>query len=139
MRKGIGILVCLLVSWPLLAAGYQPMTYSAPETVFRSTSAYIERTPAAVDRPSGFLAISEANYRALNSENSGGPNRRTGRPSGTDYGGTGAIGNYDFHSPIGDIPWGMTVIFALLFAYKKVVPLHPDCETQFALRNLREI
>ena len=116
MRKKIGILVCLLIlSLQLSAAGYQPMTYSAPETGFRSTSAY-----TGSHQPTGFAAISASNYAALNSEGGAcynGP--RKGRPKPGDYGGTGAIGVYDYHSPVGDVPWEMIVIFAIILAYIK--------------------
>ena len=120
--KAKGMLILFLLSFfsyqfsICSADSYQPMTYSAPETGFRSTSAYTVNT----QRTSGFAAISASNYAALNSEDGAcysGP--RKGRPKPGDYGGTGAIGNYDFHSPAGDIPWEMMVIFALILAYIK--------------------
>jgi len=116
MRKLIGTLVCLLLSLQLSAVGYQPVTYSAPPTGFRSTSAYNGSI-----QPTGSLsAISAANYQALNSEGgacyNGASGPRRGRPTTNDYGGTGAIGNYDYRSPVGDIPWVVMVVLAGLYA-----------------------
>ena len=115
MRKIKGILVCLLVfllpSMGRADGAYQPIA-------FGSTSAYRSenRTSQQVmqydsPRPVGSLAaISASNFETLNGEggafasssSASGP-RRAGRPWG---GGTGEeIGNYEFHSPVGDTPW----------------------------------
>ena len=116
MRKIIGIIVLSLLSLPLMAVGYSPVTYSAPSTNFRSTSAYNGSM-----QPAGSMsAISASNYQALNSEGGAcyhpsaiGP--RKGRPKENEYGGSGAIGNQDFHSPVGEIPW--IAMGAMLFLY----------------------
>ena len=102
------------------AFSYQPVTYSAPATGFRSTSAYNGSM-----QPAGSLsAISAANYEALNSEGGAcyhpsavGP--RKGRPQENDYGGTGAIGNLDYHSPVGDVPWALLLILAAVWGVRK--------------------
>lgn len=70
---------------------------------FRSTGAY--RTTGVVSTGS-FSSISASNFATLNGEGGdfyeepvySGPRR--GRP-----GGGGAIGEYEQHSPVGDIPW----------------------------------
>ena len=114
MRKIVGILVCLLLSLQLYAVGYQPVTYSAPVTTFRSTSAYNGSI-----QPTGSLsAISAANYNALNSEGGAcyspsGP--RKGRPTGGSGSSDGLIGNYDFHSPVGDVPFLVMTVIAVLY------------------------
>jgi len=113
MRKIVGILVCLLLSLQLYAVGYQPVTYSAPVTTFRSTSAYNGSI-----QPTGSLsAISAANYNALNSEGGAcyspaqhGTIHR-GRPGG-------AIGEYDFHSPVGNTPWFLMAVLAAVYLWK---------------------
>ena len=113
MRKFIGIVVCLLLSLQLSAVSYQTMTYSAPETNFRSTSAY-----AGSYQPTGSLsAISASNFQTLNSEGGAcynGPRR--GRPKGDGNTNTGLIGSYEFHSPVGDIPFVLMAFLALLYA-----------------------
>ena len=117
MRKVIGILVCLFLSLRLSAVSYQPVTYSAPPTGFRSTSAYTGSM-----QPTGSLsAISSSNFEALNSEggacyNPSASGPRKGRPNENTYGGTGAIGNVDFHSPVGEMPWAGMLILAVLYA-----------------------
>ena len=116
MSKRLGILVCLLISLQLSAINYQPVTYSAPPTEFRSTSAYNGSI-----QPSGFAAISASNYEALNSEGgacynaASGP--RKGRPKGGGTSGGGFIGDYEFHSPIGDAPFVLMAILAGLYAF----------------------
>ena len=117
MSKRLGIIVCLLISLQLSAISYEPMTYSAPPTAFRSTSAY-----SGSIQPTGFAAISASNYEALNSEGgacynaASGP--RKGRPKGGDSGnGGGFIGDYEFHSPIGDVPFVLMAILASLYAF----------------------
>ena len=117
MRKIIGIIVLSLLSLPLMAVEYNPVTYSAPSTDFRSTSAY----NGSIQPTGSMSAISAANYQALNSEGGAcyhpsavSSEPRRGRPGGF-------IGNYDFHSPVGEIPWiamGM-MLFLYVFYTKK--------------------
>lgn len=139
MRRLIGILVCLWVATSLFAVTYQPCKPAA----FRTTSAYVAPIPTtahtmsmSMQRPlaSGSLsAISASNFEMLNSEGgwcavtsatSTRPHiRRDGRPEddeGDDNG--NAIGEYDFHSPIGDTPWilfGLLLIAYGAFKWKK--------------------
>lgn len=90
---------------------------------FRSTDAY--RTTGAVSTGS-FSSISASNFATLNSEGGEfyeepsylGPRR--GRP-----GGGGAIGEYEQHSPVGDIPWLLIVILLTATAL---------CRRKFTLR-----
>lgn len=115
MRKITGIIVVLLISLQVMAVGFEPVSYSAPSTDFRSTSAYNGSM-----QPIGSMsAISAANYQALNSEGganyTGGNGPRRGRPQENDYGGRGSIGSTDFHSPVGEIPW--IAMGAMLFLY----------------------
>ena len=112
MKKVIGIIVCL---WVVTTAGAVEFAPAAP---FRSTSAYgahgeqyQQQMMTANSRPQSvgsLSAISASNFEALNGEGgafyspseassaSSGP--RKGRPGG-------AVGEYDFRSPIGDTPW----------------------------------
>lgn len=112
MRKVVGILVCLFLSLPLSAISYQTMSYSAPATDFRSTSVY----SGSVQSTGSLSAISASNFNALNSEGGAcylpsavSSEPRRGRPGGF-------IGNYDFHSPVGDIPFVLMAIMAGLYA-----------------------
>jgi len=140
MRKYIGILVCLWVATSLLAVTYQP----CKPTAFRTTSAYvapIQTTSTtmsmSMQRPlaSGSLsAISASNFEMLNSEGgwcaatSASANKPHVRKGGRldeddeeDDNGN-AIGEYDFHSPIGDTPWilfGLLLIAYGAFKWKK--------------------
>ena len=116
MRKFIGTLVCLLVSFQLSAVSYQTMTYSAPETNFRSTSAY-----AGSYQPTGSLsAISASNFQTLNSEGGAcyhpsaiAKPRRINREDMEDENGTGQV---NWESPVGDIPFALMAFLALLYA-----------------------
>lgn len=127
MRKYIGLLVCLLwVSCRLYAVSYQP----CKPTAFRTTSAYIAPVSSAVpmmsmQRPlaSGSIsAISASNFETLNGEDgwctstsatTAKPHvRKGGRPDEDEGGDNGnAVGVYDNHSPVGDVPW---ILFGLL-------------------------
>ena len=133
MKKYIGILVSLLVCLQLNAVSYHP----CKPTAFRTTSAYVEpiQTTAptmsmSMQRPlatGSFSAISASNFETLNSEDgwcaatsasASKPHvRKGGRPDeDDDEGDSGnAIGEYDFHSPIGDAPW--ILIGLLLLTY----------------------
>lgn len=132
MRKIIGVIVCLWVAARLFAVDYQPFTYSAPTTEFRSTSAYtastnaLPATTARVGSSSSFSAISTSNFQTLNSEGglcyqpSATANRaRKGRPT-EDEGGDGdnAIGEYDLHSPVGDTPWIFIAILIIVYFFR---------------------
>ena len=129
MRKIIGIIVCLWVAVRLFAVDYQPFAYSAPTTEFRSTSAYtastnaLPATTARVGSTSSFSTISTSNFQTLNSEGglcyqpSATVNRaRKGRPT-EDEGGDGdnAIGEYDLHSPVGETPFILFALLAVLY------------------------
>ena len=124
MRKIIGILVCLWISVGLWAVDFQP-------AAFGSTSAYLHEGRGAgiasqsAMRPSGTLAygsgvskggsmaaISASNFETLNSEGGAcynpardGATIKRGRPGG-------AIGEYDFHSPVGATPWLLMLLLA---------------------------
>ena len=134
MRKGIGILVCLLmVCAQLSAVTYQTYKPSRvvhyPSSTFRSTSVYMTesrtygvgtianaQTLSTVRATGSLAAISASNFEALNSESQtfntlAGPRR--GRADEDEYGGTGAIGDQTYHSPVGNTPW---VWFLLLAA-----------------------
>lgn len=154
MRKTIGILVCLLlIATSLLAVSYQPCRinvsaaqggYQAasvlPSSDFRSTSAYDNRQPLAVSHHSASLSgsmqiISASNFDALNSEDgmfsetsaSASSIRRGGRPGGGGGSGGGAIGEYDFHSPVGNLPWMVFVLFAVAYvSWKRRKSAHPQ-------------
>lgn len=141
MRKYIGILVCLLVCLQLNAVSYHP----CKPTAFRTTSAYVApiQTTAptmsmSMQRPlatGSFSAISASNFETLNSEDgwcaatsasASKPHvRKGGRPDEDDDEGDdngNAIGEYDFHSPIGDTPWillGLLLIAYGAFTWKK--------------------
>lgn len=134
MRKLVGILVCLWISVGLWAVDYQP-------AAFGSTSAYLsggrvaDLGASSAMRPSGAMAytsgvsmsgslsaISASNFETLNSEGgacyspaNNSPAIRRARPGG-------AIGEYDFHSPVGDTPWilfGLLMIAYGAFKWKK--------------------
>ena len=110
MRR-IGLVICLLVALCANAIEYQPITYSGPSSDFRSTSAYVS-----THQTTGFSAISADNFNTLNSEggacyNPSPSGPRKGRPGGGSGGGGGAIGEYDIHSPVGDVPF---ILFAIL-------------------------
>ncbi len=123
MRRLTSIWLFLCVAASVFAVNASPCQ-SSP---FYSTSAYIASPPPPaattnVQRPIGSVTtISASNFATLNGE--GGefyqpaatrPQVRKGRPGGGggDSGG-GAIGEYDFHSPVGNIPW---IVFALMAA-----------------------
>lgn len=126
MRRFFGILVCLFWVASMFATTYQ--SYQPAD--FRSTSAYVAERSVGMSNYQSTIAnhqslasISASNFAAMNEE--GGefyqpsatkPNVRKGRPGGGgDSGGGGAIGEYDFHSPIGTTPW---ILFAgMLTAY----------------------
>ena len=139
MRKLIGIIVCLGLTAALSAVTYQPCKASE----FRSTSSYVVNgnqtlapqaqmgLASARTAPTGSLsAISASNFESLNSEaglmvtpaSSSGPRR--GRPGG---GEGGEIGNYGYHSPVGDTPWLVMALLALFYIAlrlrKKTTPL----------------
>jgi len=145
MRNVIGILVCLLVAASTFAVEYHPLRTSAaaqgsyytasalPSADFRSTSVYSVSSlsdsyggPAATG---SFSAISASNFDALNSEDglcagtsaSVAAMRRAGRPGGGGSGGGGAIGEYDFHSPLGEIPWVFCLLLIGWFCCRKRV------------------
>ena len=147
MRKWIGILVCLMITASVSAVVYHPMrpeSYRAAVHVsvpgyqsssdFRSTSSYLSSRPSgAITSYSsnglsahGLAAISASNFDALNSE--GGAcyqpsatqtGSRKGRPGGGGDSGGGAIGEYDFHSPVGDTPWVWMLLLLAAFGMKK--------------------
>lgn len=122
MRRFFGILVCLFWVANMFATTYQ----SYQPTDFRSTSAYVTSRPDGISTyqsqavsHQSIASISASNFAAMNEE--GGefyqppatnPHVRKGRPGGGggDSGG-GAIGEYDFHSPIGATPW---LLFAVM-------------------------
>ena len=133
MRKYINILIGLL----LLAAPARAVS-AFPNMEFRTTSSYmssgtchtsssasytIHHTPST--RATGSMtAISASNFAQLNGE--GGACyraseihnpaiRRGGRDDEEEEGGTSGIGMTEFHSPVGNTPWGL--ILLLLFAY----------------------
>ena len=139
MRKLIGIIVCLGLTAALSAVTYQPCKASD----FRSTSSYVVNgnqtlapqaqmgLASARTAPTGSLsAISASNFESLNSEaglmatpaSSSGPRRGRG-----DHGEGGEIGNYDYHSPVGDTPWLVMALLALFYIAlrlrKKTTPL----------------
>ena len=136
MRKLVGILVCLFMVWQLHAVTYQ--TYKpCGGTSFRSTSVYVaesqytgftnnqspitnHQSPITNHQFTGYgvntlSAISASNFESLNSEggacyspaNSSATIRRV-RPGD-------AIGEYDFHSPVGDTPWIIIALFGILY------------------------
>lgn len=127
MRRLIGIIVCLWLgmTMPVKAVSYHPakvttpaITYTAPPTEFRSTSAY-----AGGLKSTGSLGvISAANFASLNSENessgsSGRPTpslRRESRP-----GGSGGMGNVETHSPVGATPCLFLALLAALYVVYK--------------------
>ena len=136
MRILKGILFCLFIFTASYGGAVNTMSYPA----FGSTSAYMGNrtgyTSSATsytmhhtlytNRPTGSMtAISASNFAALNDE--GGafyqPSatthrpgvRREGRDDEDDDDGNNAIGEYDFHSPVGNTPW--VLILLLLFAY----------------------
>lgn len=129
------ILIYIVFAWITVcgyAAEYQPFTYSAPATDFRSTSAYSAPTGsysagnARVGSTVSFSTISSSNFQTLNSEGglcynpaSGLNKARKGRPR-EDEGGDGdnAIGEYDLHSPIGDIPWIFIAILIIVYFFR---------------------
>ncbi len=123
MRRFFGILVCLFWVANMFATTYQ----SYQPTDFRSTSAYVTSRPDGISTyqsqavsHQSIASISASNFAAMNEE--GGefyqppatnPHIRKGRPGGGGDSGGGAIGEYDFHSPVGAIPW---LIFAVMVA-----------------------
>ena len=135
MRKLIGILVCLLAAASVFAVEYHPLRVSAaardgyysaasaPSVGFRSTSAYSPNSANSIasNSVSGLSAISASNFAALNSEDGlfaetsakVGAIRKSGRPGGGGGSEGGGIGEYDFHSPVGDLPF---LFFVLLLA-----------------------
>ncbi len=113
MRKIKGILVCLLVfSSRLIAVDYQPIAFSSTSSYMGDNQATRQMTHYDRTQPVGSLTtISASNFESLNGEGgafspaaASGPRR--GRPGG-------AIGEYDFHSPIGDTPWGVMLLLAV--------------------------
>ena len=130
MKRLTNILVCLFVATSLLAVTYQP----CQPTSFRSTSVYVTTAqPSSMTmsmspqypKSIGLTAISASNFDALNSEDGWcaessarvGSIRR-GRPGGGgggSGGGGGAIGEYEFHSPVGDTPWILFILFAAAY------------------------
>lgn len=114
MRKYIGILVCLI-----LLSGGMSSVYGQNFT-FHSTSAYVEVSRSQgferpVNRPmtTGSLSsISASNFQTLNSEGGAcySPTATYAPRRGRSDDG-GSIGDYGFHSPVGDTPW---ILFALL-------------------------
>lgn len=142
MRKLKGILVCLLVLVTIRigAVEYHPVS-------FRSTSAYCQDNRAAnggiqsamrttgvmtyrsgTISPTGSLsAISASNFETLNSEGGAcynaprhGATIKRGRPGGGgDDSGSGATGEYDFHSPVGATPCLFLALLAALYVVYK--------------------
>lgn len=122
MIRYVYALLCLLLTAVQVHAQWGDLS----STDFQSTSSYYHsarssasylssdgyRTPM-TGSGSSFSMISADNFASLNGEDgefyesssSTGPHR--GRPSG----GGGAIGEYEQHSPVGDIPW---LLMALL-------------------------
>ena len=75
--------------------------------------------------PMGPSAISASNFKKLNSEggacyNPGQDRRKSGRPGGGDDG-SGAIGEYDFHSPIGNTPWLLILLMSIGYILRKTI------------------
>ena len=112
MKKVIGIIVCL---WVVTTVGAVEF---APADPFRSTSAYgahgeqyQQQLMTANSRPQSvgsLSAISASNFEALNGEGGAfySPSEASSAPSGPRKGRPGgAVGEYDFRSPIGDTPW----------------------------------
>jgi hypothetical protein len=122
MKRLTGIILCI---W--IAAGVSAVDY--PFTSFNSTSIYTggrdSQPVAAANRQlSGSMsAISSANFAALNSEGGAcyqpaASAPRKGRPGGDDSGGgSGAIGEYDFHSPVGDTPFWLFALLGGIYAF----------------------
>ena len=142
MRKLIGIIVCLGLTAALSAVTYQPCKASD----FRSTSSYVVNgnqtlapqaqmglAPARTAPTGSLSAISASNFESLNSEaglmatpaSSSGPRRGRGDHGGDS--GSGAIGDYGYHSPVGDTPWLVMALLALFYIAlrlrKKTTPL----------------
>lgn len=128
MRRVISIIIGLL----LIVTGVFAVTFSPyqPDASFRSTSAYLERERMSVlsadmgmYRPvSGSLsAISAANFEELNSEE---PSESSSKPHGRVRTGRGnysglATGTTEWHSPVGDVAWGVLLLLGALYAWRK--------------------
>ena len=138
MKRLICYIVTLCVVTGVYAVDFRIKT-TAPQAEFRSTSAYIHRTMIvsqpqqtvlehhsshyAATATTSFTVISAANFQTLNTEGglcyqpaSGIAKAKKGRPGGGggDSGG-GAIGEYEFHSPVGEMPFILMAIMASLY------------------------
>lgn len=128
MRRLISYIVALGLVVGCYAADYPTMS-SAPGMEFRSTSSYVGGGRSSANQPqspygqrgltSGSLStISSSNFLELNSEGGAcyqpSSHARKGRPGGGggDSGG-GAIGEYDFHSPVGNALWPLLLLGGL--------------------------
>lgn len=124
MRKYIIALLCLL-----LTAMQAHADIGSTAIEFQSTSSYYNSgrsfaSPRSADTyrssmatPTGsFSSISASNFATLNGEDGefqqSAPSIRRGRPSG----GGGAIGEYEQHSPVGDVPWAWISLLAAGYA-----------------------
>ena len=140
MKRLINIWICLCVAASALAVTYQPCQSSS----FRSTSVYVgggvgyhqspmtnHQSSFTNHRPSGSMqTISASNFARLNSE--GGecyqPSygarrpglRREGRDDEDEDDSNNAIGEYDFHSPIGDGTWPLLLLSMLYVLVRKL-------------------
>ena len=124
----------MCVAASIFAVTYQPCNPSS----FRSTSVYVtgatdynqsaitnNLSPITSKATGSMTAISASNFAELNSEDglcaetsSRSAVIRRGRPGG-------AIGEYDFHSPVGDTPWivlaVLTAIYVILAKKRKKI------------------
>jgi len=139
MKRIVNILFAIWIVLSAYAVDYRPVHLTAPPSAFRTTSGYLASnslsgltsnslsglTVQRSNNVSGLSSISAANFEALNSEGGAcyqpayAPGVRKGRPGDDEGGGGGAIGEYDFHSPVGNTPWLLTLIMLLAYVLKK--------------------
>ena len=119
MTTRIVFALLFLLAAPIRAVGF-------PQTAFQSTSAYrsagLQQPVAAAEvcRTTGSLsAISASNFDALNGEGGAcySPVQSAARRGRGDEG--GAIGEYDFQSPVGGTPWLWILTLSLLFCFHR--------------------
>ena len=141
MKRIVNILFAIWIVLSAYAVDYRPVHLTAPPSGFSYQRSAVSGQSSVfgglasnslsgltshnevVSQRSGLTsnpsAISAANFEALNSEGGAcyqpayAPGVRKGRPGDDEGGGGGAIGEYDFHSPVGNIPW---ILFVLLAA-----------------------
>jgi len=140
MRKIIGIIVCLFITVGLWAVEYHPATFSstsaymhesrvanvANQSAMRLSGAMAFRS-GAITTTGSLSAISASNFETLNSEGGAcynaprhGATIKRGRPGGgCDDSGSGATGEYDFHSPVGATPCLFLALLASLYVVYK--------------------